>query len=109
MAERRKAISKAMRQQVYDSLNGHCGYCGCKITIKEMQVDHIEAVYLHEKELKAGKAQEINSIENYMPACRACNFYKSTMSVEKFRKKLETLPERRKKYSYTDWRKSSEL
>ena len=34
MAEGRKAISKAMRQQVYDSLNGHCGYCGCKITIK---------------------------------------------------------------------------
>ena len=97
MAEGRKAISKAMRQQVYDSLNGHCGYCGCKITIKEMQVDHIEAVYLHEKELKAGKAQEINSIGNYMPACRACNFYKSTMSVEKFRKQLETLPERLEK------------
>lgn len=41
--------------------------------------------------------QEINSIENYMPACRACNFYKSTMSVEKFRKQLETLPERLEK------------
>jgi hypothetical protein len=94
MAAGRKAISKAMRQQVYDSLNGHCGYCGCKITIKEMQIDHIEAVYLHEKELKAGKAQEINSIENYMPACRMCNFYKSTMSIESFRKQLETLPER---------------
>jgi 5-methylcytosine-specific restriction endonuclease McrA len=97
MAEGRKTISKAMRQQVYDSLNGHCGYCGCKITIKEMQVDHIEAVYLHEKELKAGKVPEINSIENYMPACRACNFYKSTMSIEKFRKQLETLPERLEK------------
>lgn len=71
-----------------------CGYCGCKITYKEMQVDHIEAVYLHEEELNAGQAQEINSIENYMPACRMCNFYKSTMSVESFRKQLETLPER---------------
>lgn len=71
MAEGRKAISKAMRQQVYDSLNGHCGYCGCKITIKEMQVDHIEAVYLHEKELKAGKAQEINRKEN----CGKVKFY----------------------------------
>lgn len=39
-------------------------------------------------------AQEINSIENYMPACRMCNFYKSTMSIESFRKQLETLPER---------------
>ena len=72
-------------------MNGHCGYCGCKITYKEMQVDHIEAVYLHEEELNAGQAQEINSIENYMPACRMCNFYKSTMSVESFRKQLETL------------------
>lgn len=81
-AAKRKTIPKAVRQQVYDSLNGHCGYCGCKITYKEMQVDHIEAVYLHEEELNAGQAQEINSIENYMPACRMCNFYKSTMSVE---------------------------
>ena len=47
-AVKRKAIPKAVRQQVYDSLNGHCGYCGCEITYKEMQVDHIEAVYLHE-------------------------------------------------------------
>lgn len=43
-AAKRKTIPKAVRQQVYDSLNGHCGYCGCKITYKEMQVDHIEAV-----------------------------------------------------------------
>ena len=93
-AVKRKAIPKAVRQQVYDSLNGHCGYCGCEITYKEMQVDHIEAVYLHEAELNAGEAQQVNSIENYMPACRMCNFYKSTMSVESFRKQLETLPER---------------
>ena len=73
-AAKRKTIPKAVRQQVYDSLNGHCGYCGCKITYKEMQVDHIEAVYLHEEELNAGQAQEINSIENYMPACRKCNY-----------------------------------
>lgn len=76
-AVKRKAIPKAVRQQVYDSLNGHCGYCGCEITYKEMQVDHIEAVYLHEAELNAGEAQQVNSIENYMPACRMCNFYKS--------------------------------
>ena len=97
MAEGRKAISKAMRQQVYDSLNGHCGYCGCKITYKEMQVDHIEAVYLHEEELNAGQAQEINSIENYMPACRMCNFYKSTMTIEDFRKQLGKLLSRLEK------------
>lgn len=96
-AVKRKAIPKAVRQQVYDSLNGHCGYCGCEITYKEMQVDHIEAVYLHEAELNAGEAQQVNSIENYMPACRMCNFYKSTMSIESFRKQLEKLPERLEK------------
>ena len=96
-AVKRKTIPKSVRQQVYDSMKGHCGYCGCNITYKEMQVDHIEAVYLHEEELNAGEAQQINSIENYMSACRACNFYKSTMSVEKFRKQLETLQERLEK------------
>lgn len=94
---KRKAIPKAVRQQVYNSLNGHCGYCGCKIEYKEMQIDHIEAVHLHEKELKAGKGQQINDIGNYMPACRMCNFYKSTMSINKFREQLETLPERLEK------------
>lgn len=96
-AAKRKKIPKAVRQQVYESLNGHCGYCGCKITYEKMQVDHIEAVFLHEKELNAGKAQEINSIKNYMPACRMCNFYKSTMSIEQFRKQIETLSERLEK------------
>lgn len=41
----RKAIPKQVRQQVYDKCNGHCAYCGCKLDIKDMQVDHIESVY----------------------------------------------------------------
>ena len=32
---------KINRQEVYDKCYGHCGYCGCEITFKEMQVDHI--------------------------------------------------------------------
>lgn len=64
-AVKRKAIPKAVRQQVYDSLNGHCGYCGCEITYKEMQVDHIEAVYLHEAELNAGEAEQYHPYNRY--------------------------------------------
>ena len=37
----RKPISKAMRQKVYDKYDGHCAYCGRKIKMREMQVDHI--------------------------------------------------------------------
>lgn len=34
--------------------------------------------------------EEINSINNLMPACRQCNFYKGTMDIESFRNQLET-------------------
>lgn len=76
----RKAIPKRLRQAVYDKYNGRCAYCGCKLEYKEMQVDHIKAVYVSEN--------EDNSIENLMPACRMCNFYKSSFELEKFRERI---------------------
>ena len=89
MAEgKRKAISKDMRFAVYEKYNGHCAYCGCQIEYKDMQVDHIVSVYWY-----GGK----NELSNYMPACRACNFYKSSMTLEKFRERLQTLTDRLKK------------
>ena len=87
-AVKRKSIPKKIRQQVYDMHNGHCAYCGCELEYKDMQVDHVESLYVH-----GGK----NEIDNYKPACRACNFYKSTMSLEEFREQLETLTERLEK------------
>ncbi len=33
---------KIDRQQVYDKCDGHCAYCGVEITLKQMQVDHIQ-------------------------------------------------------------------
>ena len=77
-ARRRKALSKDMRRKVYGMYGGHCAYCGREIDIKDMQVDHVQSV-------KLGGADEI---ANYRPACRSCNFYKSTMSVEGLREQL---------------------
>ena len=94
---KRKHISPKKRQEVWEKYNGHCAYCGCEITLKEMQVDHAEAIYPHEKEYKAGQADYLDSIENYMPACRMCNFYKSTSTIEGFRKNLQTLTDRLEK------------
>ncbi|WP_370768336.1 HNH endonuclease [Ruminococcus sp.] len=76
---KRKHISKSTRLKVYEKYNGHCAYCGCELALKEMQVDHIQSVYWYDG---------ANDIENYNPACRMCNFYKSTMSVEDFREQL---------------------
>lgn len=83
----RKSITKEMRMKVYNKYNHHCAYCGCELDLKEMQIDHLYPIY------KGG----VDTIENYMPACRMCNFYKSTFGLEDFRKRIFTLNDRLEK------------
>lgn len=94
----RKKISPKTRAKVYEKYNGHCAYCGCKMDIKEMQVDHVDAVY--KAEMKGDVADE--SMANYMPACRQCNFYKSTFDLETFRERLTSvmLENLKKEFNY---------
>jgi len=95
---KRRKLTRAERQQVYDKYKGHCAYCGCELEYKDMQVDHIVSVYANNYyEMRAKKPisdiltnDELNSMENYMPACRQCNFYKSTFDLEAFRTRLST-------------------
>lgn len=84
----RKSISKSTRKIVYQKYNGRCAYCGCELEYKDMQIDHIRSVYWNNGD---------NEIDNLMPACRMCNFYKSTYSLEEFRERLQTLTERLEK------------
>ena len=81
MADRRK-LTKAERQEVYDKTGGHCAYCGCYITPREMQTDHVVP-------LRKGGADEIS---NMLPACRSCNHYKSTLTIKQFRECIERWP-----------------
>lgn len=81
MTERRK-LPVAERQQIYERFGGRCAYCGCEITIKDMQADHVVPLHL-------GGADDIS---NLYPACRACNHYKSTYTVEKFREIIQRAP-----------------
>lgn len=83
---KRKSIPKNIRQQVYEKYDGHCAYCGCELEYKDMQVDHLDSVYRADI---LGQEPD-NSIDNLMPSCRQCNFYKGTMSVDEMRKRLET-------------------
>lgn len=83
---KRKPIPKKIREQVYAKYNGHCAYCGCELKYKDMQVDHLDAVYRAEAEGR----ESSDSIENFNPSCRMCNFYKGTSKIEEFRKKLLT-------------------
>ncbi len=85
---KRKSIPKKTRLKVYDKCGGRCAYCGRQIEYKEMQVDHVVSLYWYNGD---------EDIKNYLPACRMCNFYKSTLTIEKFRKRIETVVERLEK------------
>lgn len=79
---RRKRLSSTKRQEIFDKTRGHCAYCGEKLELKDMQVDHIVA-------LRLGGDDDIS---NMLPACRSCNHYKRGNSLEGFRKMVENQP-----------------
>ena len=81
---KRKKLTKQERLDIYNKYNGRCGYCGEKINIKDMQVDHIVA-------LRVGGT---DTLDNMICACRSCNHYKSTYTLEVFEKQLQEIPNR---------------
>ena len=85
--------NKEKRQQVYDKCDGHCAYCGVEITIKQMQVDHIQPHWHTFTEQQASQSNIVkgsHDLDNLNPSCARCNKWKSTYSVEHFRKVVET-------------------
>lgn len=96
--KKRKPISKATRRLVYEKYAGHCAYCGRELKMNEMQVDHIIPVMksyygIKEDALKVRQMIEdgsFNSIDNFMPSCRACNYYKSMSDIEGLRRRILT-------------------
>ncbi len=86
-------ISKEVRQIVYDKCGGHCAYCGCEITIKQMQVDHIQPQWhtlTEQQAQRSGINKGSHEIENLNPSCARCNKWKGTFSLEQFRGVVET-------------------
>jgi 5-methylcytosine-specific restriction endonuclease McrA len=85
-------MAKINRQEIYDMFNQACGYCGKDIlTIKDMQVDHIEPQWRFKEGFVKG---DMNDPSNLMPTCRTCNHYKSGHNLDGFRNLMTTLHER---------------
>lgn len=78
----RRRLSASERRAVYNKMPGHCAYCGCEIELREMQVDHVTP-------LRKGGT---DTLDNMLPACRSCNHYKSTLTVQQFRQMVERMP-----------------
>jgi len=84
---------KNIREIIHSKCGGHCAYCGKEITIKQMQIDHIEPRWhtISENDAIRYKIKKgSNDIENLNPSCSRCNKWKSTHSLESFRKIVET-------------------
>ena len=87
---KRRKLSKSERQSVYEKCKGHCAYCGKEIKISEMQADHVIPMDFYEAYKAIG--EDIDNINNMLPACRSCNNYKSTLTLDKFRAAIEKWP-----------------
>ena len=75
----RKKLTLAQHKRVYESCNGMCAYCGCKLRYEDMQIDHITP-------LSNGGA---DTVKNMLPACRSCNHRKGLESLESYRHSVE--------------------
>ena len=87
---KRKSLSPKVREAVYYKYDGHCAYCGKKLTPKEFQVDHL----IPKQRERFGKytTEQIECFENYVSSCRVCNNYKRSHSLETFRRYIEEIP-----------------
>jgi hypothetical protein len=93
---------KINRQEVYGKCDGHCAYCGKEITFKQMQVDHIKPLYRNDNVVTLeswGVVRGTDDIDNLLPSCARCNRWKSTFSLEMFRKEIELQIERLNNYN----------
>lgn len=90
------------RLAVYQKYNGKCGYCGNDIEYKDMQIDHIYPKHLKYNTYDwGGRVKQcpdnIDCFENLMPSCRMCNFYKGGLTIENFRKQMQSIHDRLQK------------
>lgn len=81
-----KKSSSYLRTAIFDTYKGKCTYCGRALQQRDMHIDHIipsnsKELFDDEVKLYILELEEsgfvVDSIENYLPACSACNIAKS--------------------------------
>jgi 5-methylcytosine-specific restriction endonuclease McrA len=86
------------RQKLWLKYEGRCAYCGEKITIENMQKDHIiPKVHFYKY-----PGKDLDKEDNLNPSCRKCNNFKFRYTIEELRYELEMQVERLKKIPQFD-------
>ncbi len=86
-APTRKRIGKTERQMLYKVQGGRCMYCGRKLSLADMHVDHKTPV------VRRGS----NSMSNLQLLCAPCNTRKGDMTEGEFRRAYKLTPSREAK------------
>lgn len=69
-----KPFSAKIRRYVFEKTQGHCAYCGNRISL-DFHIDHI---------IPASRGGS-DDIENLVPSCQLCNLTKNDRTDEEFR------------------------
>ena len=83
------SFTKKIRELVYSKYNGRCAYCGERIDIKDMQIDHYIPLARNWPDGWLHRQRGTDEISNLMPSCRSCNFHKGMSDIEQFRESLQ--------------------
>ena len=85
-------VSKRQKQILFEKTHKRCAYCGKKLTLESMTVDHI----VPQNDFRTKGVKVNNGYENLLASCEECNLTKGCMSLKNYRSLIVTL---RKNYS----------
>lgn len=77
---------KADRLAVLGKFNENCAYCGLKLSIETLHIDHV--IPKKRSKWKSEINRENDNIENYFPSCKSCNSSKGSCTIDEFRNRL---------------------
>lgn len=75
MTQPRRRMNPEERRAIWERENRRCGYCGLKIGINEVTIDHKIPIS------RGGP----DCLDNMICCCKGCNEYKSDRTIEEFR------------------------
>lgn len=92
------ALNKKQRAELKMKFGGRCAYCGCELGDK-WHADHVEPVYRGYDTPRGMMNPHNERPDNYFPACKPCNLFKTVWTVEQFRREIEAQTTRARAYS----------